>query len=267
MERTIDRTSYRRNVRSCSKKQTEKKKRFLYLESFLNQIIISLLIMAAVLAAKYFEINEVEEWLSKNMSNGYEISEIVNLLKDRNPFNKYNEIVITKSGEDIFEINTSGENSEVSGDFIFQTAVEGISQMSEDAKFLLDNYEFILPLKGVLTSAFGCRTSDSNIVSSYHSGIDIAANSGTNIVASHSGIVTLARNYSSYGNCVIIESGELMTLYAHCSSLNVEVGQKVDKGEKIAKVGMTGNATGPHLHFEVRYQERFVDPKNILGEI
>lgn len=65
----------------------------------------------------------------------------------------------------------------------------------------------------------------------------------------------------------MIENGDLVSVYAHCSSINVKEGQIVQKGEYIGNVGMTGNATGPHLHFEIRYKDRYIDPKDILGEI
>lgn len=86
-----------------------------------------------------------------------------------------------------------------------------------------------------------------------HSGIDIGAGSGTSIVAAAPGTVVLSGYNGSYGKCVIINHGKgIYTLYGHCSSLLVKKGAKVKEKQKIAKVGSTGNSTGPHLHFEVR---------------
>ncbi len=155
----------------------------------------------------------------------------------------------------------------MSGEKILQSAVEGVNQMADDAIYIKSNYNIIAPLKGTITSHFGSRISDNVIVSSYHTGLDIAANTGTNIIAAHDGTVTLAQKYSTYGNCIIIENGSLKTLYAHCSSINVKKGQKINQSEVIGKVGMTGNATGPHLHFEIRLDGRFVNPEDVLGEI
>lgn len=95
---------------------------------------------------------------------------------------------------------------------------------------------------------------------SYHSGLDFAANTGTSIVAADSGVVIISEDlknsdgsYRSYGKYIIIRhKAGLYTLYAHTSERLVSVGQSVEKGQQIAKVGETGNATGPHLHFEVR---------------
>lgn len=270
MERTIDRTSYRRsnreykdsNVYRLHEKQTKK---FRYLNVFLNQIIISLLIILLILVIDYFDITVAKEWIVTNFSNGYEFSEVFSLIKSR-----FENNMVFKSGDIDYD---SGENSGdilldvVSGEKVFQTAVEGINQMSEDAKFIKENYDFILPLKGIVTSEFGCRVSTNNLVSSYHTGLDIAANTGTSIVAAHNGKVTLARTFSSYGKSIMVEDGDLVTVYAHCSSINIKEGQNVNKGDLIGKVGMTGNATGPHLHFEIRYEDRFVNPKDVLGEI
>ena len=67
-----------------------------------------------------------------------------------------------------------------------------------------------------------------------------------------------------YGKHLKVQDGDIVTLYAHCSEILVKEGQSVEKGEKIAKVGSTGNSTGPHLHFEIRYQNRYVNPQEIF---
>ncbi|MCU7378119.1 MAG: M23 family metallopeptidase [Clostridiales Family XIII bacterium] len=86
-----------------------------------------------------------------------------------------------------------------------------------------------------------------------HSGIDVPAPSGTPIVAAQGGKIIMAGRNGSYGNCIIINHGNgVYSLYGHCSSLIAGNGSNVKKGQKIAKVGSTGNSTGPHCHFEVR---------------
>ena len=89
--------------------------------------------------------------------------------------------------------------------------------------------------------------------------MDIAT--GSPITAADSGVVTLAQWYGSYGRTVIIDHGNgVSTLYGHCSEILVRVGNKVSKGQLIARVGSTGRSTGPHLHFEVRENGRTRDP-------
>lgn len=105
------------------------------------------------------------------------------------------------------------------------------------------------PLKmGRLVSRFGRRGS------SFHDGIDIATGSGTPVYAAHTARVIYSDNeLSGYGNLLILRDNKgLVTVYAHNRRLLAEVGQVVRRGEKIAEVGQTGRASGPHLHFEVR---------------
>lgn len=105
-----------------------------------------------------------------------------------------------------------------------------------------------------------------------HAGIDIGSSTGTSlgklVVAAAEGTVTVAGTHSSYGYYVKIDHGNgLQTLYAHClaGSLMVNAGDKVYAGQPIARVGMTGNATGPHLHFEVQSYGNRIDPSPYLG--
>lgn len=106
---------------------------------------------------------------------------------------------------------------------------------------------FIRPVSGTVSSRYGPRWGTT------HKGTDIAAPTGTPIKAAAAGTVTFAGEYSTYGKLVIISHGNgVQTYYGHCSVLNVKEGQKVSSGQLIAKVGSTGNATGPHLHFEIR---------------
>lgn len=100
-----------------------------------------------------------------------------------------------------------------------------------------------------------------------HNGVDFAAPAGTPIYAAESGVVTVAQSTSGYGNTVIIDhGGGMWTLYAHIRNggIKVKAGQQVKRGEKVAEVGSTGRSTGNHLHFEVRINEKPVNPVNYL---
>lgn len=98
-----------------------------------------------------------------------------------------------------------------------------------------------------------------------HSGIDLGANTGTPIYSSTDGIVTLSGTSGGYGNCVIVDAGNgLEIVYGHMSKIDVGLG-KVNKGQRIGKVGSTGNSSGPHLHFEIRKNGVPINPAPFLG--
>lgn len=120
--------------------------------------------------------------------------------------------------------------------------------------------KFIMPTSGSLTSAFGRRWGRS------HTGIDVAAKSGTPIYASDNGIVIESEYRSNgYGNIVKIDhQNGYVSYYAHCSKLYANVGDVVAKGDLIAAVGNTGRSTGPHLHFEIRHNDVPQNPYNFI---
>ncbi len=118
------------------------------------------------------------------------------------------------------------------------------------------------PIKGTISSRYGVS---SRIRSSNHTGLDIAAPSGTPIKVIASGKITHASYQGSYGNLVKVDHGNgLETWYAHTSKMYVKVGQKVEAGEVIATVGSTGNSTGNHLHLEIRINGKHVNPQKYL---
>jgi murein DD-endopeptidase MepM/ murein hydrolase activator NlpD len=117
------------------------------------------------------------------------------------------------------------------------------------------------PAQGRVTSEFGPRWGTE------HEGIDIGAGSGAPVRAAADGVVRRASWYGGYGNAVVIDhGGGVQTLYGHNSSLDVRPGQRVSAGQVIAKVGSTGDSTGPHLHFEVEVDGKKVDPRPWLKE-
>jgi len=112
-----------------------------------------------------------------------------------------------------------------------------------------------------ITSEFGMREHPITGVYKLHTGLDIGAPSGANFVAANDGTVISAKYSSGYGNMVMIDhGGGITTLYAHGSSIEVSVGQKVKRGDVVLKVGSTGYSTGPHAHFEVRENGSYVNP-------
>jgi murein DD-endopeptidase MepM/ murein hydrolase activator NlpD len=121
----------------------------------------------------------------------------------------------------------------------------------------------------VVTSPFGMRLHPILKTYKMHTGIDYAAPNGTPIYAMSDGKVILSKYSSSYGNYVIIDHGDgVSTLYSHNSSNLVSVGETVKAGQTVAKMGETGYATGPHVHFEVRVDGEPVNPASyvIIGD-
>lgn len=115
------------------------------------------------------------------------------------------------------------------------------------------------PAPGVLISGFGVRERDR------HDGIDLACPEGTPVRAAEEGVVLFAGEQRGYGNLVLIaHDNDLVTVYAHNQENLVAQGDKVTRGEEIARVGHSGNATGPHLHFEVRIGSHPRDPLGFL---
>lgn len=137
------------------------------------------------------------------------------------------------------------------------------SQNEIDVEYIKENYKFKIPVTGTVTSRYGKRE-ETEVVSANHQGIDIGANEGTPIYAAMEGTVTLASEEGEYGKHLDITNKDVLTRYAHCSKLLVKEGQKVKQGEKIAEVGSTGKSTGPHLHFEIRRNNRTINPEYIL---
>lgn len=124
-------------------------------------------------------------------------------------------------------------------------------------------YLWPLPLTwNYISYEFGIRTlAELGYYNKFHYGIDIPAYRGTDIYASKSGKVLIAKYHTSYGNYVLIDHGNgYHTLYAHASKLYVKAGDYVEQGQVIAAVGTTGSSTGNHLHFEVRVNGEKVDP-------
>lgn len=186
-----------------------------------------------------------------------------------------NNIAEDKSEENIDQNIVKNEiYNEVNGEIVNNTEVNepaqeqlssSINEMEIDIGNLNAAYSFIKPLDvGVVSSTFGSRESKYQNVTGYHTGIDLAADSGTIIKASMEGIVELVSKEGDYGKHLKIRCNNVTTLYAHCKDIFVKEGQIVAQNQVIASVGSTGNSTGPHLHFEIRVDDRFIDPGKVL---
>lgn len=115
------------------------------------------------------------------------------------------------------------------------------------------------------SSGFGWREDPIRHHRKFHAGTDIRGKRGVAIRAAGDGTVILARREGGYGNCVFVDHGNgLITRYGHLQSIGVKKGDRVTGGQQIGKLGSTGRTTGPHLHFEVRIENRPVNPNTAL---
>ncbi len=153
-----------------------------------------------------------------------------------------------------------------------QVDIELRRQSQEDVRNLLNDQVSLSratpkgwPTKGWLTSYFGMRKSPFTGRRVMHEGLDIAANTGTPVTATADGIVARISYSSGYGKMVVIDHGYgYRTIFGHNSKILVKVGQKIKRGDIIAKVGNTGRSTGSHLHYELRLNGVPIDPRKTL---
>ena len=121
------------------------------------------------------------------------------------------------------------------------------------------------PLQGPIASHYGGRLDPFTQDADIHLGIDIVAAKGTPIKATADGVVRVASRQSEYGNLIVLEHPNgFSTRYGHLFTFKVMPGQTVHKNDVIGYVGMTGRATGPHLHYEVRLNDKAVNPRPYL---
>ena len=128
------------------------------------------------------------------------------------------------------------------------------------------SFKWPCPSSSRITSNFGDRESPTEGASSNHKGIDISASTGADIIAAADGEVVISTYSYSAGNYIMLDhGGGVSTVYMHCSKLLVGVGEKVAKGQVIAKVGSTGYSTGSHLHFGIRSGGTYVNPRSYVS--
>ena len=140
-----------------------------------------------------------------------------------------------------------------------------IRQYQEKNQTNLGTGKYIWPVRGQVVQNFGWRMHPILHKRQFHTGLDIAVDYGTPIMAADSGIVIFAAYNGGYGKMLLIDHGSgFSTLYGHTSVLLVDKGQTVVKGQIVAKVGTTGLSTGPHLHFEIRKNGTPVNPRDYL---
>ncbi len=158
------------------------------------------------------------------------------------------------------------EDDEIS--LIMEKQLDEYTQLIDEVENTLDFLECkpdLVPVAGRVTSGFGLRRDPVTGRRGMHKGLDIANERGSEILASGSGVVTYSGYNGSYGKTIVISHGYgYKTVYAHNNKNLVSVGDSVSKGQQIGEVGNTGKSTGPHVHFEIHYEGKQIDPAKII---
>jgi murein DD-endopeptidase MepM/ murein hydrolase activator NlpD len=169
-----------------------------------------------------------------------------------------------------YHVGTGGENLVVGGqggDRLFHFYRGARFTPEERALFLGLLFRFPLP-SGTLTSGFGLRTNPVTGHLAVHHGVDLAAPAGTEIYAARDGVVTASGVDELLGEYVIVtHEGGWETVYGHMSKRLVRLNDKVESGMILGRVGSTGQSTGPHLHFEVRFHGEAQDPESLIPKV
>lgn len=217
-----------------------------------------------IITYKYYEIalnNETIELVNKIE----EAEDLVNNIKEKNTDKELDLSIREKYTQNVEEVKTT--EIEFAKTSIQGKIEEKIQEQKEQER--INNLPdvngiklAVKPVSGTITSRYGVS---SRLRKSTHTGLDIAAKTGTPIKVVADGTVTSAKYSGSYGNLVKVDHGNgVETWYAHNSKMYVKAGQKVNAGDTIAAVGSTGNSTGPHLHLEIRVNGVHVNPQNYL---
>lgn len=154
--------------------------------------------------------------------------------------------------------------------YVTSLSLDELQELSKDKEAMAEAIPAIWPMDRTLIrgniGSFGRRLHPIQKKYIMHNGVDMGGNKGTPIYATGNGMIISARVNSGYGKQILIEHGfGYKTRYAHLDKIDVVVGQHVKRGEKIGELGNTGRSTGPHLHYEVIYMDKHVDPINYFS--
>ena len=219
----------------------------------------------ATVTYKYYEValnnNGVE-----TVDTSKEAEELVSEIKNDGINENINLSIVEKYTSNSEEIKTNDlEVAKVNIENKVSETIKEIEKQEEEKNAIADINGIklaTLPVTGTISSRYGVS---SRIRKSNHTGLDIAATTGTPIKVMADGVVTNASYSGSYGNLVKVDHGNgVETWYAHTSKMYVKKGQEVKAGDERATVGSTGNSTGPHLHLEIRLNGEHINPQKYV---
>ena len=195
--------------------------------------------------------------------------EVISVFNNINKQQKDQEILVEE--EKVSEEIKNNDNTGVGGGEPYAEAsleeiISAVSIMDNDVNQILSKkINVIIPVKGTITSRYGARDLVFDNVNPYHTGIDIANSNNTKISSATDGVVIKTEKMNKYyGNNIEIEKDGVIFKYAHLNKIEVKQGDLVKQGDVIGLMGSTGMSTGPHLHFEIKINNRTIDPEKIL---
>lgn len=256
----------------------EKKKKDYLIKTLGMQTLICLILFGILFGLKASNnplFDEVKNMFSQKLEEQFTVEEIQDVFvysEEESTEANNKEKQTEKSQEDTSEYIPFEEpslNAEIVAEGGVDISISSKDEVPENisTSSYVINKKAIIPVNGKVTSEFGARIHPITKELSYHSGVDIAADSGTPIYAAFDGKVITAAYDQWNGNYLKLQhENGILTVYCHCEKLNVEEGQIIRAGEIIGYVGSTGSSTGPHLHFELRINDISYDPQIALSE-
>ena len=267
-------------IRNITKRSKKKEDRTFNL--LITQIVICVLIIITALIIKFIggeiykktrekyigmfndktSVSEVLQTVAKTFEmkaviSSEESSEIIDSSSEPEQETSSSEVSQEESSPP--ETEVEGTEDKDSGQMVYSQVQSHLKQTGMNINTM------IMPAKGRISDEFGYRVHPLSGEYRMHNGLDIAADSGTDIWAAYDGIVTKTGEASDYGKYIILKHANgLETLYGHCSKIVAKEGYAVKKGDVIALVGSTGVSTGPHCHFEIRVNGSRIDPRILL---
>ena len=271
MEQVINR--YQSPYRTGARKIEVDKKAIKYWGKFVKQTIVSASILGIVMACQNFSVIANSEIWNK----ATEIAKTdVSMDQVRNGIEwgvEYAKILIPE----MLNNDNLDEKTEVVNEVIEEPTIqepeipqvdptEGMTQEEKDIYGILSSTTILKPVNGEVTSPFGDRIDPVTKQYALHTGTDFSAVVGTQVKSAITGtVVEVKKSNVSLGNHVKVKNADIVTVYAHCSEIKVAEGDKVNQGDIIALSGNTGKTSGPHLHFEVLKDGRYVDPERVIS--
>ena len=206
------------------------------------------------------------EWLKNRIAVLQEEKAVLldTAVADLDKKSKIIESILSSVGVDI-EVQVSSENS--GGPFISTAGDTGNKLILRTDQYLdtIQNVPLGPPVPGVLTSRFGWRNDPINDKRAYHRGVDIRGKKGSDVKATANGIVKRENYDRGNGRYVLVDHGNgFITKYAHMKKSLVKKGDAVERGQVIGLVGSTGRSTGPHVHYEIHYDDKILNPTRFV---